>query len=105
MLYGLDTRAKTTKTALADKEPLRSLVGNPMAGRIDLNWNGRDITIERRTKGRVPLGEFKAYETDSGLAVPELTAGKLRPAATGRGADGVPSGGVHPSVGLAGDPG
>ena len=74
MLYGLDTRAKTTKTALADKERYAPWSGNPMAGRIDLNWNGRDITIERRTKGRVPLGEFKAYETDSGLAVPELTA-------------------------------
>ena len=74
MLYGLDTRAKTTKTALADKERYAPWSGNPMAGRIDLNWNGRDITIERRTKGRVPLGEFKAYETDSGLPVPELTA-------------------------------
>ena len=74
MLYGLDTRAKTTKTALADKERYAPWSGSPMAGRIDLNWNGRDITIERRTKGRVPLGEFKAYETDSGLPVPELTA-------------------------------
>ena len=74
MLYGLDTRAKTTKTALAGKERYAPWSGNPMAGRIDLNWNGRDITIERRTKGRVPLGEFKAYETDSGLPVPELTA-------------------------------
>ena len=45
-----------------------------MAGRIDLNWKGRDITIERRTKRRVPLGEFQAYETDSGLPVTELTA-------------------------------
>ena len=41
---------------------------------MDLNWNGRDITIERRTKGRIPMGEFYAYETNTGLAVPELTA-------------------------------
>ena len=74
MLYGLDTRAKTTKTALADKERYSPWSGSPMAGRIDLNWNGRDITIERRTKRRVPLGEFQAYETASGLPVPELTA-------------------------------
>ena len=44
MLYGLDTRAKTTKTALADKERYAPWSGNPMAGRIDLNWNDRDIT-------------------------------------------------------------
>lgn len=74
MLYGLDTRAKSTKTALADKERYAPWSGSPMAGRIDLNWNGRDITIERRTKGRVPLGDFKAYETATGLPVPELTA-------------------------------
>ena len=74
MLYGLDTRAKSTKTALADKERYAPWSGSPMAGRMDLNWNGRDITIERKTKGRVPLGQFSAYETESGLPVPELTA-------------------------------
>ena len=74
MLYGLDTRAKTTKTALADKERYAPWSGSPMSGRIDLNWNGRDITIERHTKRRIPLGEFQAYETASGLPVPELTA-------------------------------
>ena len=74
MLYGIDTRAKTTKTALADKEHYLPWSGSPMSGRMDIHWNGRDITIERRTKGRIPLGDFKAYETESGLAVPELTA-------------------------------
>ena len=74
MLYGLDTRVKTTKTALADKERYQPWSGSPMSGRIDLNWNGRDITIERATRRRVPLGEFKAYETESGLPVEELTA-------------------------------
>jgi uncharacterized protein YhaN len=74
MLFGLDTRAKSTRTTLADKERYAPWSGMPMAGRIDLNWKGRDITIERRTKRRVPLGEFQAYETDSGLPVTELTA-------------------------------
>ena len=74
MLYGLDTRSKTTKTALADKEHFAPWSGSPMAGRIDLNWQGRDITIERQTRRRIPLGEFRAYETHTGLPVPELTA-------------------------------
>ena len=74
MLYGLDTRAKTTKTALADKERYAPWSGAAMAGRMDLNWKGRDITIERWTKGRTPMGEFKAYETETGLPVPELKA-------------------------------
>ena len=74
MLYGLDTREKTTKNNLAVKERYAPWSGAPMAGRMNVNWNGRDITIERWTKGRTPLGEFRAYETVSGLAVPELTA-------------------------------
>ncbi len=74
MLYGLDTRAKSTKTVLADKERYAPWSGSPMSGRMDLNWNGRDITIERNTKGRIPMGEFRAYETESGLPVPELNA-------------------------------
>ena len=74
MLYGLDTREKTTKTTLAVKERYAPWSGSPMSGRIDLCWNGRDITIERWTKGRTMLGEFRAYETESGLDVPELTA-------------------------------
>ena len=74
MLYGLDTRAKSTKAALADKEHYAPWSGSPMAGRMDIHWQGRDITIERTTKGRIPLGEFRAYETGTGIAVPELTA-------------------------------
>ena len=74
MLYGLETRVKTTKTAIADKDRYAPWSGSPMSGRIDLNWNGRDITVERWTKGRTPMGEFRAYETVSGIAVPELTA-------------------------------
>lgn len=74
MFYGLDTRAKTTKSALADKERYAPWSGSPMSGRIDLNWNGRDITIERTSRGRIPMGEFRAYETASGLDIPELTA-------------------------------
>ena len=69
MLYGMDTREKSTKTALAVKEHYAPWSGSPMSGRIDLQWKDRNITIERWTKGRTMLGEFKAYETESGLPV------------------------------------
>ena len=74
MLYGIETRVHTTKTALADKERYAPWSGAPMAGCIDLNWNGRDITIERSSKGRGIFNVFRAYETQTGLDVPELTA-------------------------------
>ena len=83
MLYGLDTRAKSTKGSLADKERYAPWSGSPMEGRLEVEWQGRPITIERRTRGRVPLGEFRAYETDSGIPVPELTAANCGQMLTG----------------------
>ncbi len=74
MLYGIDTKERTTATALADKERYAPWSGEPMSGRIDIHWNGKNLTLERSSKGRVPFGEFRAYETESGLPVPELTA-------------------------------
>ena len=74
MLYGIDTRARAKGTELPDKERYAPWSGAAMSGRIDLNWSGRDITIERRTKGRIPFGDFRAYETSTGIDVPELTA-------------------------------
>jgi len=74
MLYGIETSQRTSSKGLADKERYAPWSGKPMSGRMDLLWNGRKITIERSTKGRSVFGVFKAYETDSGLEVPELTA-------------------------------
>jgi len=74
MLYGIDTGARTTKAALADKERYAPWSGSPMSGRMEILWNGKNITIERHTKGRLIFGEFRAYETESGLDIPELTA-------------------------------
>ena len=64
MLYGLQDQST---------ERFLPWSGSAMEGRIDLRWNGRDITIRRSTKDDAPMGEFRAYETVSGLAVPELT--------------------------------
>ena len=74
MFYGIDTRERSTQTSLADKERYAPWSGEPMSGKVKLNWNGKDITIERRTKGRSVFGDFRAYETQSGLSVTELTA-------------------------------
>lgn len=73
MLYGIDTRARVSGTTIPDKERYAPWSGAPMSGRIELNWNGRDITIERTSNARTPMGVFRAYETESGLEIPELT--------------------------------
>ena len=74
MLYGIDTSSRSKKDFIADKERYAPWSGAPMSGSMDLCWDGRNITIERSTKGRSIFGQFKAYETDSGIPVPGLTA-------------------------------
>ena len=75
MLYGVDTseRANLTNQGLPIKERYRPWDGSAMEGAVDLVWNGREITIERTTARRIPMGEFRAYETQSGIPVTELT--------------------------------
>ena len=73
MLYGIETSQRSSSKGLADKERFAPWSGKPMSGRMDIEWNGRRITLERSTKGRTPFGQFRAYETESGLPVPELT--------------------------------
>ena len=74
MLYGIDTRERTRGDILADKEKYLPWSGSPMAGTMRILHRGRDITIQRRTRGRTPMGDFLAFETQTGLAVRELTA-------------------------------
>ena len=74
MLYGIDTRERSRGDSLADKEKYMPWSGKPMAGTLRILHQGRDITIQRSTRGRTPMGEFLAYETQTGLTVRELTA-------------------------------
>ncbi len=74
MLYGIETSQRTSSKGLADKERYAPWSGKPMSGRMDILWNGRKITLERSSKGRSIFGVFRAYETDTGIAVPALTA-------------------------------
>ena len=73
MLYGIETSQRTSSKGLADKERFAPWNGKPMSGRMDIEWKGRKITIERSNKGRTPFGNFKAYETETGMEVTELT--------------------------------
>ena len=76
MLYGIDTseKASAANNHLPAKERYRPWDGRSMHGRIDLLHNGRHITVERHTQGRIPMGVFSAYDTKSGTPIAELTA-------------------------------
>ena len=73
MLYGIDTGSRTKTGYLADKEHYAPWSGEPMSGSMEILWNGREITLQRQNKGRTPMGEVKAFETQTGIPVPELS--------------------------------
>lgn len=76
MLYGIDTseKASAANHYLPFKERYKPWDGRPMEGAIDLIWQGRKITIERKTTNRIPMGTFRAYETDGGAEITELNS-------------------------------
>ena len=74
MLYGIPTRERDTRTALAEKNRYAPWSGAPMAGEIELTWRGQDITLRRFAKGASPFGGFEAVYTGTGEAVSGLTA-------------------------------
>ncbi|MBE6943320.1 MAG: hypothetical protein E7453_03545 [Ruminococcaceae bacterium] len=74
MLYGVDTGEREKNGILPIKTKYAPWSGLPMSGTMDICWEGRDITIQRAPTKRIPMGDFKAFETKTGLPVPELTA-------------------------------
>ena len=85
MLYGIDTRDRDKKGYLADKNRYQPWSGAPMEGTMDLEWQGRDITLRRGPKGSAPFGAFSAVYTGTEEAVPGLTAANCGELLTGVG--------------------
>ena len=73
MFYGIDTRDRDKAGYLADKNRYQPWSGAPMAGELDLEWQGRDITLRRSSARSGPFQQFEAVYTASGDPVPGLT--------------------------------
>lgn len=74
MLYGVDTSERETRTNFPIKKHYLPWSGKAMEGQLQIVHEGRRITIERSSTARSPLGVFRAYDTDSGLPIKDLTA-------------------------------
>ena len=74
MLYGVDTSERKTRTNLPAKEHYAPWSGNAMEGQLRVVHEGRRITIERSSTARAPLTVFRAFDTDSGQPIEDLTA-------------------------------
>lgn len=77
MFYGIDTRDRDKAGYLADKNRYQPWSGAPMSGEIELEWEGRDITIRRTSTRTGPMQQFQAVYTATGDPVPGLTGANV----------------------------
>lgn len=74
MFYGIDTTRRAAKGRLPDKERYQPWSGRPMSGTVELEQDGRVLVIQRTSERGKPLGTFRAYDQETGLELPSLTA-------------------------------
>lgn len=85
MLYGINTREQDKIGFIADKNRYQPWSGAPMAGEMQIEWQGQDVTIRRAPTRTNPLGAFKAVYTATGDPVPGLAAASAGEQLTGAG--------------------
>ena len=73
MLYGINTSERDKIGHLSDKTRYRPWSGDGMSGTMDLDYDGRDITLERTSLGSVPMKKFRAVYTGTGEEIDGLT--------------------------------
>ena len=75
MLYGIDTFQRARAGFVPDKQKYAPWSGKPMAGELELEQDGKRITIRRWTEAKsAPMRAFSAVYTGTDIPVPGLTA-------------------------------
>ena len=73
MFYGVDTAQRASKGRLPEKSRYQPWNGKPMSGTMELEHQGKTIVLQRTSQRGKPMGVFRAYDKETGLALPELT--------------------------------
>ncbi len=85
MLYGIDTKARDKKGVIAEKNLYQPWNGSLMEGSMEVEHQGRGITLRRTGKASAPLSQFQAIYTGTEEAVPGFTADNAGEQLTGVG--------------------
>ena len=84
VLYGINSAQREKNGVKPDKVLYAPWSGSPMYGEMELEHEGREITISRSTKrASAPMREFLAVYTGTSQAVPGLTGADAGQALTG----------------------
>lgn len=72
MLYGVETRERAKAGKLPDKVRFQPWSGQAMQGSMEILTAERRITLERSSR-TAPMGDFRAWDSDTGTALESLT--------------------------------
>lgn len=72
MLYGIDTSERDRADRLSDKTRCRPWDGGAVVGTMELTHGGREITIQRTSKGSAPMKNLIAVYTGTADFIREL---------------------------------
>ena len=87
MLYGVDTKERDKAGYLAEKNRYQPWSGAPMSGELQIEWEGRAITLRRRSNRSGPMQQFEAVYTATGDPAPGLTGANVGERLLGVGKD------------------
>lgn len=73
MFYGIDSAERAAKGRLPAKVRYQPWNGAPMEGTVTLEHEGRKLVLQRTSLRGKPMGQFRAYDLETGLDIPELT--------------------------------
>lgn len=74
MFYGIDTSQRAAKGRLPEKVRYEPWNGKPMEGILELELDGKTVVLQRTSEKGKPMGQLRAYEKETGLAWPDVTA-------------------------------
>lgn len=74
MLYGVDTKERDKVGYLADKNRFQPWSGAPMSGQMELEWQGKEVTLRRSSNRSGPFQQLEAVYTASGDPLPGVNA-------------------------------
>ena len=85
MLYGINTKERDRQGYLAEKNRYQPWSGAAMEGRMELEWQGRDIVLRRSQNRTVPFGKFEAVDALTARLAADGYEVKSGPRVTGDG--------------------
>lgn len=73
MFYGIDTTQRAARGRLPEKQRYAPWSGKAMEGLMELEVQGRVMVLQRTSAHGRPMGEFRAWDRETGLDIPGLT--------------------------------